>query len=1384
MLLKNTSIITCIILFLTSMLFAEVIQIDYPDSWGVNGFSLDSQSSTGVEVNFSITRLYIEDRIVDGETMKALQVPGIFLFNETGAPDLSGTGRYIAIPQGAIALYNITASRIERMYDIEISPAPRIPLETEEGPLEYIKDMEIYGEDAFYPENIVQLSEPAKIRGVDAVMLGITPFQYNPVTKEIIIYRDLKVEVSFNGGNGQFGEDRLRSRWWDPLLRDIFLNQESLAEVDFNRVSNSENQDFEYVVIVPDDPDFINWANEIKNWRTLQGIRTGVVTLTEIGGNDANLIENWVDNAYNTWTIPPSAILLLADHGTSGNTIVSPDHSHPYSGSCISDNEYADVDGDHLPDIVFARITARNASELQITVDKVLNYEKTPPTNPDFYNHPVTSMGYQSDRWFQLCSEIVYGFYELELGKQPVRENAGYTNGSAPPTWSTNVNTYMILDYFGPNGLGYVPATPSHLTDWGGNASRINNDLNSGAFMILHRDHGEETGWYEPSYHISDLSGLNNTDLTFVLSINCLTGKFNYNPECFAEAFHRYHKRALGIIAASEISYSFVNDTYTWGMYDNMWPDFMTTFGTTPASSVLLPSYANVAGKYFLEQSSWPYNSGSKEITYYLFHYHGDAFSTVYTEIPQQLTVVHDDCFYPNQTSFYVTADAGALIALTSNGEILGTATGTGAPVAIPISPQDSKMIVTVTKQNFYRYSQSVKGHMMANTDKATAYNNGRRIMQDPRSGMNDCWHFVYEDNNEIYFTGSTDDGANWDWEYMVSGISNNETTYKTPSLASYLTGSKDDPEPLMPRIGFTWQEDYNGEPWFVSCRFWDMYSNSWSNTDIWLTQGDEIDCLPVIAPAYRSNGDYWIHEFYVLYHDANGLVLLRFEGTGSSYHLMPVENPVPGTNENSINPSISSHPDYDKLYFCWEEEGHIYYNYYNVEAEQIGLASSYRITPDLYSGSYNSKPCITYREGGEVDIVWQYWDGETGTRFAHTRIDALNPGEDEPQINYVSLWSTNLTQSSAGAFESSEESDAVVMAGSNGFRHLHFDGIEWDLLQNIYDGKYPGLNDVGNQMMAVWTDHTQGFPYLIEDEILSTSGGEGSKHLTNLNANYFREQIIDLSTLPGLQLEGKASLSMGDIQIHGLNGSQPWQFIELSDSLEPENFQRTVPVAVTSDMHSVTLKYKIKVWDYVPLSGLPSLPLFHLKALAGGAQTGATLLQLGFYGFSGPQFQIEDSLTFNITPFQGKTICLRLRSIANLLNNPETKLYLINEKEYHEISPPENVAALNSEQIEIPTSYQFYQNYPNPFNPTTTIAFDLPVNALVQMDIYDITGRKIRTLINRQYPAGSHQVIWDGTDRNGNQAASGVYVYRLWVSPQSEKAVSFIQNRKMLLMK
>jgi flagellar hook assembly protein FlgD len=72
------------------------------------------------------------------------------------------------------------------------------------------------------------------------------------------------------------------------------------------------------------------------------------------------------------------------------------------------------------------------------------------------------------------------------------------------------------------------------------------------------------------------------------------------------------------------------------------------------------------------------------------------------------------------------------------------------------------------------------------------------------------------------------------------------------------------------------------------------------------------------------------------------------------------------------------------------------------------------------------------------------------------------------------------------------------------------------------------------------------------------------------------------------------------------------------------------------------------------------------------------------------------------------------------------------------------------------------WQNYPNPFNPITTIRFELARAMRVGVDIFDIAGRKVSTLANREFVAGSHTVVWNGTDDAGTRLASGVYVYRV----------------------
>ncbi len=700
------------IAFLILLSFSAFPQqkFQYEGNWGQAGFSVVQQDQSGIIVNFSVPDFSIDPVIVNGKHQSSIQLPGVFLFNNEGAPNVPGTGRYIAIPEGATAFVEVLDQRIEIIQNVELAPAPRIPKENEDG-LEYPVDQSIYSNNAYYPAQATLLSAPTKVRGVDVVMLGISPFQYNPVTKELLVYKDIKVKVHFLGGNAHFGIDRLRSRWFDPLLEDMLLNPKSLQKVDYNKTTlNTDEVGYEYLIIVPNDEIFSQWADSIKKFRTRQGIITGIKTLAEVGGNTTTAIENYINNAYNTWSIPPVACLLIGDFGTNAaNTLISP----IYNSYCASDNIYGDVDGNSMPDVVMARMTAQDGPQLQVMVRKFLDYERNPPMSPAFYDHPITALGWQTERWFQVCSEVIGGFWKNNLGKHPVRVNAVYVGDPSVDPWSSATNTSTVVSYFGPSGLGYIPATPQGLSGWtGGTPADVNIALNEGSFMLQHRDHGFENGWGEPGYTTPDIDDLTNTDLSYIMSVNCLTGKFNYSSEVFAERFHRYTYNgqpagALGVLAATEVSYSFVNDVFVWGMYDNMWPEFLPAYGSNPADRGILPAFGNAAGKYFLQQSGWPYNTTNKEVTYNLFHHHGDAFLTVFSEVPQSLTVVHNPTIYTAETSFAVTADAGALICLSMNGEILGTGIGTGAPVSITIPgnqiPPDV-IDVVVTKQNRLRY--------------------------------------------------------------------------------------------------------------------------------------------------------------------------------------------------------------------------------------------------------------------------------------------------------------------------------------------------------------------------------------------------------------------------------------------------------------------------------------------------------------------------------------------------------------------------------------------------------------------------------------------------------------------------------------------------------
>ncbi len=113
--------------------------------------------------------------------------------------------------------------------------------------------------------------------------------------------------------------------------------------------------------------------------------------------------------------------------------------------------------------------------------------------------------------------------------------------------------------------------------------------------------------------------------------------------------------------------------------------------------------------------------------------------------------------------------------------------------------------------------------------------------------------------------------------------------------------------------------------------------------------------------------------------------------------------------------------------------------------------------------------------------------------------------------------------------------------------------------------------------------------------------------------------------------------------------------------------------------------------------------------------------------------------------------------------------------KQFLSIAEEPTTAVTEPRQPATPSRYRLADNYPNPFNPETVIEFELPRAGEVKLEVYDVLGHKIRTLVDQDRAAGIHRVIWDGKSDLSAAVASGIYFYRL-------EAADYTSAKRMLL--
>ena len=111
------------------------------------------------------------------------------------------------------------------------------------------------------------------------------------------------------------------------------------------------------------------------------------------------------------------------------------------------------------------------------------------------------------------------------------------------------------------------------------------------------------------------------------------------------------------------------------------------------------------------------------------------------------------------------------------------------------------------------------------------------------------------------------------------------------------------------------------------------------------------------------------------------------------------------------------------------------------------------------------------------------------------------------------------------------------------------------------------------------------------------------------------------------------------------------------------------------------------------------------------------------------------------------------------------------------ELPATETALGVSENGVINPSEFSLNQNYPNPFNPSTQISYNLPENAMVTINVYDLMGRSVRTLVSSNQIAGYRSVSWDATNNVGEPVSAGMYVY-------VAQAGEYSQTKKMLLLK
>ncbi|KPL07935.1 hypothetical protein AMJ86_02395 [bacterium SM23_57] len=652
--------------------FGEWIEIGH--AVGSEPISSTVLRSDDIRTDFTVSvhGLNSENIVINGDAYSRLSIPGEIPTWEIGKPEVPKVVKLIAIPPTGDVELHVEAGNFSIFSGINVPPAQDDDLWDVVGAGDAVVfDDACYGEDAYYPAKLAEMSEPMIARDLRVVAVTVYPVQYNPVTQQLKVYSELTISVEHTGESGA-NEKRVSprrlSRAMLPFYRGEILNFDELELDDPGAGSGA------LLIICINNSSVLTEVNRIAEWKRKKGYNTLVVT-TSVTGTSSSDIYDYIYDMYSDPNQDPPLEYVMIVGDASGTYGVA-----PASSSEESDYSYSLLEGnDDIAELAVGRLSFSTISELQNIRNKIIGYESNPymgGSNPDWFE----------DAWMYAgISYYTTTVSSTQHTKEYVRQlllNAGYND---------------------------VPLT-THSGD--ATESVIQSHLNAGVSIWNHR-----MAWIS-QISCSDLDNLNNGwMLPVCLNITCSTGNWVSSTaisECLLRGGSTIQPQ--GAIAAIATATIYTHTAFNNAMDASFFHAFVT-LGQYHVGDALAVSKAHFLWQYEGFSGGFP---GPSDFCYWN-NLMGDPSLEVWTDTPSLLSANYPSTISVGTNNIIVSVEDGFSQPLEGayvhtykrNETFCGEVTDAIGEVILPITATTvDTLFITVTKRNY----KPVLGYVVVQT--------------------------------------------------------------------------------------------------------------------------------------------------------------------------------------------------------------------------------------------------------------------------------------------------------------------------------------------------------------------------------------------------------------------------------------------------------------------------------------------------------------------------------------------------------------------------------------------------------------------------------------------------------------------------------------------